>query len=241
MTKRILLPVLVFSATVVTLAGCSPVFAGPVSGPRVDEDREITAVESVVIKTDGDLTVTVGDTPSLRITAPQSVIDRLTSDVVDGVLVLGVDRPTFGFGNGKVTYELTVPRLSELAIEGSSDVIADFGGADEVTITIDGSGDVDGTGIDADSVTSSISGSGDIDLIGSADELAVEIDGSGDFAGDELVTRTATVEIAGSGDVEVNATETLDVDLSGSGEVRYTGGAVVRTDVSGSGTVREDD
>ncbi len=238
MTKRILLPLVLSSVAVVTLAGCAPVYG--FSGPRVADDRDITAVDAVVVETDGDLTVTVGDTPSLRINAPQSVMSRLTSDVVDGVLVLGVKGPTFGFDFGRITYELTVPELSSVSVEGSSDVIADFTGADDVQISIDGSGDVDGSGIDAQTVTTEVSGSGDIELTGRADEQVVDISGSADFGGEDLITRVTHVSLSGSGDVEVHATEALDAEISGSGEVRYRGGATVTSDISGSGSVTQD-
>ncbi|MEO8095864.1 MAG: DUF2807 domain-containing protein, partial [Pseudolysinimonas sp.] len=211
MTKSLLAPVLIAPALVLALAGCAPVWGVPIaSGPRVTDDRTIEAVEAVEIRTSGNLTVTVGDTASLTITAPAASIGRLTSDIVDGVLVLGVSGPQWGWGLGDIDYELTVPRLSGLAVEGSSDVHADFSGADDITISIDGSGDVTGTGVDADSVTSSISGSGDIELAGRTDTLSFEIDGSGGFGGEDLVSRAATVDISGSGDIDVNATETLD-------------------------------
>lgn len=239
MTKRILIPVLAAAALGVSLTGCVPIFH-PGNGSRVTDDRDIQNIESVEVRTDGDLTVTVGDTPSLTITAPKNVIDRLTSDVVDGVLVLGVKSPQFGFDMGDIDYELTVPKLSAVSIEGSSDVTADFTGADEVTIDIDGSGDVHGEGIAAKTVTTSVDGSGDIELTGTTDTQTIRIDGSADFGGADLVSRATTIDLSGSGDIEVNATETLDVDLSGSGEVRYRGGAKVQSDISGSGNVVED-
>lgn len=243
MTKRIALSVLAVTALGVSLAGCVPIWHPTASGPRVAEDRDIDAVQSVEVRTDGDLTVTLGDEPALTITAPRNVLDHLTSEIVEGVLVLGVTGPQFfgpGFGLGDITYELTVPKLSDVSIEGSSDVDADFTGVDAVRISIDGSGQVDGRNIDADSVTTEISGSGDVDLSGTTDTQTIDIGGSGDFGGDDLVSRATTVDISGSADVEVHATETLDVDLSGSGEVRYRGGAAVTSDVSGSGTVHED-
>lgn len=241
MTKNTALLVPVLAVGTLALAGCAPVFGAPffggASGPALTDDRDIDAVESVDIRTDGDLTVTLGDTPSLRIIAPQSTLDRLTSDIVDGVLVLDAKGPGFTFG--EVRYELTVPRLSDVTVEGSSDVTADFTGADEVRIVIDGSGDVTGTGVDADTVISSISGSGDIELTGRTETQSLEIDGSGDYAGSGLESRDATVDISGSGDVEVTATGTLDADISGSGSVRHRGGASVTGNVSGSGAILE--
>lgn len=234
--SRILAPAALAAGAALVLTGCSPVDLRT-GGPRATDDREIDAVESVLLRTSGDLEVLVGDTPSLTISAPRNVLDRLTSEVVDGVLVLG----RRGFGPsplGEVRYTLTVPRITDVAIDGSGDVEADFTGADEVRVEISGSGDVSGDRIDAVSVITVIDGSGDVELEGTADESVVELSGSGDVEFDDLVARTARVVIDGSGDVEVRATDSLDIDLSGSGQVRHSGGARVTSDVSGSGSVR---
>lgn len=235
---RILAPVLL-AASALALSGCAPVF-GAASGPRVSEDRGIEAVESVVIETGGNLRVTLGDEPSLRIAAPSGVMSRLTSEVVGDELVLGARGPLWGFGSGRIEYELVVPRMSEVTVKGSSDVDADFAGADRVTITIEGSGDVEAVGIDAAEVITVIDGSGDVALSGTADEQRIEISGSGNVDAEDLVSRDARVEISGSGDVEVHATGTLDAEISGSGQIRHSGGSRVTSDVSGSGEVVAD-
>lgn len=232
---RILAPVAVVGA-VVALAGCAPVWAA--SGPRVTDERDIDAVEAVALRTSGDLTVTLGDTPSLTISAPQGVLDRLTSEIEDGVLVLDLRGPSWGM-LGEIDYALTVPRLSDVVIDGSGDVEADFSGAEKVRIEISGSGDVSGTGLDADRIETVIDGSGAIDLEGEAREHRMEISGSGDIDAEELRTRDARILIDGSGDADLQVTGTLDAEISGSGEVRYRGGATVSSDISGSGSVVE--
>jgi hypothetical protein len=236
MTKRPVLALLLAAPLTAVLAGCVYI---PISGPRVTEDRDVDDFTSIVLKTDGDVVVSVGDTPSLTIKARQAVMDLLTSEVRDGELVLSVNGPHLGLG--EVDYAITVPKISDVSILGSGDVIADFTGADDIHVSISGSGDIEGSGIDASTVTSSIEGSGDIELIGKADDHSLEIDGSGNFDGMDFVTENAGVSISGSGDVEVNVTGKLRAEISGSGEVRYTGGAEVSSDVSGSGSVVEDD
>jgi hypothetical protein len=230
----ILIPALTVAAAL-ALSGCAPLPGLP--GPRVTEDREVESVESVVVRTSGDLRVTVGDTPSLRITAPATVMDRLTSEIVAGELVLGARAPYPGLRGAEIDYDLVVPRLTGVLVQGSSDVDADFTGADRVRITIEGSGDVEATGIDAAEVVSSIEGSGDISLSGAADELRIVISGSGDVDADDLVSEVARVEVSGSGDVEVHATASLDAEISGSGWIRYSGAARVTSDVSESGSI----
>jgi hypothetical protein len=69
--------------TVVALTGC--VRAG---GPMSTETRDIGDVTAVVLDTSDDVEITEGE-PSLAIHAPANVLDRLTSEVDDGVLELG--------------------------------------------------------------------------------------------------------------------------------------------------------
>jgi hypothetical protein len=235
---RIIAPVLLSSALVVALAGCVPVWGMTgAQGPRVTDERDIDLADSVVLETSGDLVVTVGDEPALTITAPEGMLDRLTSEVVDGTLVLGMKGPGWGSWLGDVTYELTVPTLSDVQVEGSGDVEADFTGAETVRVAIEGSGDVTGTGIDATDVEATIDGSGEIDLAGTTETQRLEIAGSGSIDTDQLESRDAVVEIGGTGDVDVYVTETLDAEISGTGELRHRGGATVTSDVSGLGDI----
>jgi len=236
MNKRPIFAIALAASVSLALSGCVYV---PMSGPRVTEERDIDDVTALVLKTDGDVVITLGDTPSLTITAHPSVMNLLTSDVDDGVLTL--DARGMHMGVGDVDYALTVTSMSDVAIEGAGDIDVDFSGADDVTVSIEGSGDIQGTGIDAATVESSIEGSGDIELTGRADRHTLRIDGSGNFDGQEFVTERADVSISGSGDVEVNVTDQLRAEISGSGEIRYTGGAQVSSEVSGSGSVLQDD
>jgi len=233
--KRTIAILVLSAVSASTLAGC--MFVQP--GATVTEDRDIADVDSVVLETSGDVTITIGSTPSLSITAGANAQERLTSDVVDGVLVLGTT-PGPGIGLGDIRYDLTVTRIQSVSIDGSGDITADFAGAEDIVIEISGSGDVDGDHVDTASVTSSIDGSGDIELKGDVRDQKISIDGSGGYDASDLTAATTTVEIAGSGSVDVRVTDTLAVDISGSGDVTHTGGASVTQDISGSGSVRED-
>ena len=227
-----ILPIIAVSAlTLASLSGCT--FA--VRGPAVTEDRSIDIATAVVLETSGSLTISEGE-PSLVIHAPQGVLDRLTSAVKGDTLTLGVTPGTPGFLLGKISYELTLPSLEDILIDGSGDVYSDIPG-DDLTIEINGSGGVDIDSIDASSVSVQVNGSGDIELSGKADELAVSIDGSADVRADELDAVRVSVEINGSGDVTVSASGTLDAAISGAGSIIYEGRPEVTQDISGSGEV----
>lgn len=236
MLARTIAVVSLAAAVLASCGGCSllPVDAGP----QVTRERQVADASAVLLRTSGELTITRGESASLTTTAGERVFEALTFDVVDGVLVLDSDGPvTTGFA--RIRYELTLPELEAVRVEGSGDVTGDFSGVDDVEVDIRGSGDVEGTDLDADTVTVSVSGSGDVRLRGSTGDQSVSIRGSGDYEGRRLDSQTATVSIAGSGDAELTVRDSLDVTIAGSGSVRHTGGARVDTDVSGSGDVSE--
>ncbi len=227
---------LALSAAVVlaaaALTGCVRVLP---PGPVVTESPEIGDVHAVVLGTSGELVISEGE-PSLTIHAPQALLDLLVNRVDGGVLTLGRLPGPGLVGASNLRYELTVPSLDSIVVDGSGDVESTVG-AGELRIELNGSGTVELAGLDADAVSVEISGSGDVELDGVAASLQVVIDGSGTVDADDLEVADASVEISSSGDVEVHVTDTLRAEVSGSGTVTHRGGARVDADVSGSGEV----
>lgn len=217
-------------AASVALAGC----AGNV-GPTVSRDRDISDVTAVSLLTSGDLTITTGDEPTLTITAGQDVIDRLTSEVHDGVLVL--DYQADLRNPGKITYALVLPAVDTIRVAGSGDVQATLAPTAHLAISVAGSGDATVRGVDVDDLAVDVAGSGDVHATGSAGRQAVNVKGSGDYAGAALDSRDAVVSVSGAGDAEVHVTRTLDAVIGGSGSISHSGGATVTSDISESGDI----
>jgi len=227
-----LLPVIALPAlTVVALSGCA--FAP--RGPVVSEERDIDVATMVELDTSGELTISEGE-PSLVIHAPQAVLDRLTSTVTGGTLVLGVTPGTPGILLGRISYELPLPSLEGLEINGSGDVRSDVPG-DSLDIDVNGSGDLVISDIDTTTLSIDISGSADVRLDGRTDDFALSIDGSADVRSDDLDAKRVTIDLDGSGDLVVAASSTLEVSISGAGSVEYVGRPEVTQDISGSGSV----
>jgi len=229
---RILPLIAIPAIALISLSGCALV----PSGPAVSESRDIDLASSVVLNTSGDITIREGE-PALRITAPSSVIDRLTSSVDNGVLVLDVTPGAPSFLLGRIRYELTVPSLEGLEINGSGDIDSDAPTGSVLRLKIAGSGDLTIEAIDASEVRLEIIGSGDVELEGRTDDFELVISGSGDVRADELDSARVTVDINGSGDVEVAASVTLDVSISGAGDVVYVGRPQVTQSIAGVGNI----
>lgn len=220
------------AAAVVALAGCAPTVA---SGPVTSEERDIPAITTVVLQTSGDLSISEGE-PRLVISAASDALEHLTSEVQGDVLALGVTTGIM-LSLGTVRYELTVPDLEAITMDGSGDVVATVSADGDLRVDVDGSGDIEWTGLAARRIEISVAGSGDVTLSGTAQELGIEIGGSGNVHGADLRAQAVDVVVRGSGDVDVSPVDSLSVDILGSGTVTYSGEPTLDTTIAGSGEV----
>jgi len=226
--------VLALALVAVSLTGCSSVTVGK----PVTENRTVGEFTTVSIDGGGTLSVTVGETASLTITAPQETLDIIKTTTLSGALEIGPERGIASL-DGPIIYMLTVPVVDGIIVRGSAKVTADFTGATDVSIETRASGTVKGTNLAADHAQATVRGSGGITIDGSVSMLSVVVTGSGNYEGPKLTSRECTVDIAGSGSAKVNTTGTLAIDVRGSGSVAHTGGAKVTSDIAGSGEVTE--
>lgn len=220
----------------VVVAGCAgpTVFGVRGSGNVISETRDVSGFTEIVLEGSGTVEIELTGTEALTIEAEDNLMPQLTSDVVDGKLVLGTRRsmaPT-----RDIVYTITVASLDGITVNGSGDVTADAIDSSEFTATISGSGTIDLAGTFG-GLEVTISGSGSIVAAGTAEEIFVKIPGSGRFLGEDLSASAGEVAISGSGSAIVDVSQTLDASVSGSGAIEYLGSPTVDTEISGSGTV----
>lgn len=218
------------------LSACgTPIFGLRGSGNVTSESRDVSGFNEVVLKGSGTVRVEVTGTESLTIEAEDNLLEYLTTDVVDGRLVLDSRRalsPT-----REIVYTITAATLEGLDVSGSGDIAAIGVAGDRIDISVSGSGAVDASDLAVGSAVVEISGSGSIEIVGTADDVDLSISGSGRFDGADLVAGSADVRVSGSGDAVVNVADQLDASVSGSGNVEYLGDPSVNSSVSGSGSV----
>jgi hypothetical protein len=204
-------------------------------GPQTTQQRTVAGVHAVVLQTSGDLTIERGASESLTIDAGTNIIDRLTSEVVDGTLVLDAEG---SFNSGSIRYTLTVLDLDRVELAGSGNVTGAGVLSGDATLTLSGSGDVTVTDLRLTSLTADLSGSGTARVTGSGSSSTLVVSGSGDFEGTDLATERTQVDVSGSGQARVNVSEELTATVTGSGDVIYTGDpASVQRARTGSGDI----
>ena len=206
------------------------------------EDRHLSGFNAVSLGGSFDVYITQGPTESVKVEAPDNIIDHIITEVDNGVLKI-YNKNDNGFhlddlfGNHKkIAVYVTAKDLNSIGVSGSGDVFFKEGiHTTSLKLRVSGSGDLYGK-VDVKNLESGISGSGDVKLSGHAENSAVSVSGSGDFEARGLITSNTIVRVSGSGDASVNVSNSISASISGSGDVHYTGGAKnVMSSKSGSG------
>lgn len=228
------------------------VYAHPPKSIAVDdvskiEDRHITGFHAVDVGGSFDVYITQGSSESVKVEAPDEIIDHIITEVDNGVLkIYNKNDRNFHWGDlfgnhKKIAVYVSAKDLNAIAASGSGDVYFKEGiRTNSLRLRVSGSGDMYGR-LDVKNLESGVSGSGDVKISGHAENSAVNVSGSGDFEARGLATVNTIVHVSGSGDASINASNSVSASISGSGDVRYTGGAKsVSSSKSGSGDVERD-
>ena len=209
------------------------------------EDRHLTGFKGVDLSGSFDVYITQGSTESVKVEAPDDIIDHIITEVNGGVLRIHNKNDVnfhwgdwFGGHHNKIAIYVSVIDINSIHVGGSGDIYFKEGiSTTSLKVGVTGSGDILGK-VTVKNLESSISGSGDMKISGTAETSTVRVSGSGDYMARGLVTVNTIVKVSGSGDADVYVNGSLTASVSGSGDIRYTGDAKsVSTSKSGSGDI----
>ncbi len=207
------------------------------SGNGVAETRDIGRFSGVSLSGIGNVTVSLGEKPSLEVRAPENVRRSLQITVEHDTLMLRTKRGARLPRGSRVSYRVVTPSLERLAVSGAGDIRAEKLEGDGVTLSSSGAGSLYVQDVQADELEADLTGAGDMQLSGKVGEQKVTVSGAGSYQACALESEDAEIDVSGAGDAFVQATDILDVTVSGASDVRYRGDAEVSSSVSGSGSV----
>ncbi len=194
-------------------------FLGALSAQVATQERDVSSFSGVHNKTSADIFITQGDKLSVMVKADEDAIDKLTTRVEDGVLLIG--SVNNGWRNVRVMeVHITMPKLDVVKCSGSGDMMTEGTlSGNDVYVGISGSGDLN-LNLDARNLELKINGSGDLRMSGVRGEMNVSISGSGDVVAEGLQLDLCEIAIRGSGDVKLKGKAAkLILKQSGSGDV----------------------
>jgi hypothetical protein len=211
-------------SSLLVLAACnwSDTFGGPTikgSGIFKTETRPVERFTAISLSGFASLEVEQTGQESLEVTADDNLLSLFTSEVRDGMLMLGVTDVKIRWKGKGPRFKVTVSELKKLKVSGAASV--------------------NGTKLDSDSLMISLSGAADGNIAGRSNNLTITVSGAGSLNAVDLQAKRATVIVSGAGDVTVNASDELDVRVSGAGDIWYVGAPKLQSRVSGAGSIKQ--
>lgn len=172
----------------------------------------------VDISGDWKVTLKQGPSYSVKITAPQDVINNLRVENSGDLLTIGL-KSHWESWHETLKAEITMPNLTSLESSGSSDIAFDGFTSKNLDIHTSGSGNIQGENNNIANLTLKTSGSSNIELTKST-------------------IANADIHISGSSNVKLTMTGDLNGKISGSGSIIYYGKANLQSmSISGSGKI----
>jgi hypothetical protein len=187
------------------------------SGVAATQARSLPAFTSLDLAGASNVLIRVGSPQSVVVHADRDLLERVTTRVRSGTLVIATAPGKFD-AKTPTYVTVSVPSLGAVELEGAGNVTA--------------------TGIDARRFTVSLPGSGNIEASGSAEKLDVTLGGEGTAVLRGLIARDADAELSGDGTIMLTATRSLIASLSGTGTMSYGGDPQqVTRHITGTGTI----
>jgi hypothetical protein len=186
------------------------------SGVAAMQLRTVVPFSGLDLAGSNSVTVAVGARQSVVVHADSNLISHVTTQVVNGTLVIG-DTGSFS-ARTPMNVVVSVPSLTALNLSGD--------------------GQISVSGIKVPQLTVTISGSGLLYVTGTAGRLDVTVSGDGDAQLARLTARDVHAVVSGSGAIQVTATTALDAAVPGTGAIVYGGNpSQVTTNVTGTGAI----
>ena len=187
------------------------------SGVPATQARDVAAFNSVELAGTNNVVIRVGEKQSVVVRADDNLLDRVTTEVQSGKLVIA-NTPGNLTAKSPMSVEVNVPTLKALTLNGSGNIVVD--------------------GIEAESLGVTLPGSGTLTGSGTATRLDVTVSGSGTVQFTRVVVNDVRAVVSGSGSIFITATKTLDASVPGSGAILYAGNPQeVTKSVTGSGAI----
>ena len=218
---RRLQPRLLIPLAILVVAGCGDHDRNSDRGPETSQTREVTAFEGIEMTGAARLEVTVGEPLSLVVEGRERSIERVHTEVRDGILHIEAKPKGWVLSRGgkaRITLRVSVPKLNSLELEGGNDVVM--------------------KGFKGGTATFHVAGATRLKAEGQLEELDVRMQGAGHADLARLLADRAKVTVDGVGSVVVYSKDTLDATMNGVGAILYTGNPrQVNTRMNGLGTI----
>jgi len=238
---------LLLTLTVLILASTACVFPRLVpkgtSTPKdltpVSINEDLANFTEIDIEAAGPIFLVQGGTHNIQIDGPKSIVEDITFEVRNGVLVIKHSKNIWDWvtDNDYPTITITFENLTHFAFEGGSELVANDLHTDSLLVVVQGGASLDMLNLNVDSLEMDIQGGTDIDISGVAGIQTLKFAGGANYDAEDLKSASISLRIEGAVSATIWATDQLDLDLNGAYDVRYYGNPSLTQKIQGVGKV----
>ncbi|MEJ8847794.1 head GIN domain-containing protein [Variovorax rhizosphaerae] len=231
------------SRTAALAAGCAAILAATFSGQAQaeTESRNVADFDEVVFSVAGEVRIEQGGRESLSIEAEPKVLRKITTEVRDRRLVIGLSQGKVETDQ-PIRMKLAVRNLKSFESRTTGEIGIGALRGDTLALVLAGGGSIRLDRLEtARSLDVRIAGAGEVTVGGgkvTAQKLSIT--GSGTYVAPKLASESADITISGNGEVQLAASARLDVRISGIGNVRYHGNPAITRSIQGIGSIEKD-
>ena len=209
------------------------------TGKVTEEERSITAFESIEVYDRINIYITYAPELSLRVKAGENLQDLITTEVKNGNLLIENTNKCNWVRSLKkeIDVYISTPNLTNIEYYGAGQFVFENTFITESLFVNmwKASGDLN-LNVECNKLElKSHTGTGTITCEGTADDLVAFIRGNGFVDAIRTPAKTVLAVNENTGYVKVNAIETLNADIRGSGNIEYTGEPTINLNDMGKG------
>ncbi len=209
------------------------------AAPAAMRDWPARDFAQVDLRAAANVTIHQGSGYSVHADGDPKLVDRLTADVREGVLVLGwAPGPPVHNNGHHLDISITMPRTTSVALGGAGSIALDHGSGPAFGANVGGAGSIKVASIDAARTVLAMSGAGEIVVAGRTGTLEADASGVGSIDASALLAKSGRVSMSGTGHVHARIDGPADASMSGVGHITIDGHPICTVHKSGLGGIR---
>ena len=166
------------------------------------EERFVAVFTGLRISDNMRATVNFGDEAEVLLTANENILDRIRTDVDNGVLEVSLLRGNYR--DIDISLEITIPELSFLKSTDDAEIVA-------------------GTFLDMDELRLEASDDAEIAIMGTVNELTLQSSDGAEVHAFDLIATTCDARVSDGADAEVTVENSLSGRVTDGGDLYYRG------------------
>jgi len=193
------------------------------SGNVVIDTRNITQEFAGVAVSGGiEVVVVQSDATSVVVEADDNLINHISTNVIDGVLIISSDYTSFS-SNATMKVTVRMPNIIKLTASRGSDLnTLGVIKSDKMDIKAESGSDIQ-IAIESDYIDAKSSGGSDIEISGIALSLDISTSGGSDIDAKKLMVNDVKAKASGGSSIEIQPILTLDAKSTGGSSIDYIG------------------